>query len=325
MVTLNGIKGQDNAVRYLTGSLASGRISSSYLFTGPEGVGRALTARAFIKALMCTEKSSPEIPCQACAACRRLDSDDHPDMRWIGPENKRAIKIDQVRAAKEALSLKPYEGGMNVCVIEKAHLMTTEASNALLKMLEEPPGRSVIILITSKKELLLPTVISRCSQVRFRSLPVETTRDIIMRSGADLSGDFATYLAYFSQGSPGRALEMISEGVLQRREDVLALLETIAREENAVCLNWDTDEREILLEDVEMLIMMFRDIALAKEGAGPFMVDGELSSSAAYGYFTGYTTERILDIVEMLTGLRKALTGNTNPKLVAQALPGMIK
>ena len=325
MVSLKDIKGQDNVIRYLSNSLSSGRTSSSYLFTGPEGVGRTLVARAFVNALMCSDKPDDTTSCGRCPTCMRIASGDHPDIVWIKPEKNRSVKIDQVRGVKEALSLKPYESKMNVCVIEDAHLMTRDASNALLKVLEEPPGHSVIILVTNKKELLLETVISRCSEVRFRSLSVEDTRDIIMRQNGDLDEEFALFLAYFSQGSPGRALEMIEEGVLERKDSILDMLETVVSEEKAVCLNWDVEDRDGLLEDIDILIMIYRDIVLGAEGSGDKVVDKDVLGSEVYGYYEKYPLDKVYGIVEKLVGMRRALAGNVNPKLVAQALPGMLK
>ena len=205
MVSLKDIKGQDNVIRYLSNSLSSGRTSSSYLFTGPEGVGRTLVARAFVNALMCSDKPDDTTSCGRCPTCMRIASGDHPDIVWIKPEKNRSVKIDQVRGVKETLSLKPYESKMNVCVIEDAHLMTRDASNALLKVLEEPPGHSVIILVTNKKELLLETVISRCAEVRFRSLSVEDTRDSIMRQNGDL--DEERYQGYLKMQKEIKFLE----------------------------------------------------------------------------------------------------------------------
>ncbi len=323
MVLLRDIKGQDNAVRYLRGSLSAGRVASSYLFFGPEGVGRALTAKAFLMELICSDKTSAEA-CGVCPSCRRIRALDHPDLNWIKPEKNRKIKIEEVRRAREALSLKPYEAPVNVCVIEDAHMMTVEASNALLKILEEPPAQSMLILISSKKEMLLPTVLSRCSEVRFRSLRTDEARNMIMReSGTDR--DTAEFLACFSQGSPGKALEMIEEGLLDEKRELAGIMGKIAKEDNASCMNWNTDDRNSLLEDLELLTMFFRDIALGKEGLEEMALDRGLGSTDMYGYYRGYSLEKIYDIVGKLTRLRRALAGNVNPKLVAQVLPSALK
>ncbi len=323
MVSLKDIKGQSNAVRFLEGSLASSRIANSYLFTGCEGVGRALAAKAFIARLMCREGSGRDA-CLICPSCRRVETLEHPDLLWIKPDKNKAIKIDEIRKAKDVLNLKAYEAPVNVSVIEDSHMMTQEAANALLKVLEEPPGESLLILITHKKELLAETVISRCAEVRFQPLSPGETKDIILEK-ADISEESAWFLACFSQGSPGKALQMLEEGLDKRKESIVSLAGEIAREENASCMNWSSENKDALLEDVDMLIMFFRDIALAREGLKRMVLDNSLMESEMYRFFKNYSSERIFGIVERLIDTRRALLGNVNPKLVAQALAGAIK
>lgn len=322
MVLLRDIKGQDNAVRYLSKSLSSGRIANSFLFFGPQGVGRATCAKAFITALVCREKAQEG--CAGCPACRKVDSLEHPDVHWLRPENSRTIKIQEVRRIKDALNLKPYEAPISVCVIEDAHLMTREASNALLKVLEEPPGHSKLILITDKKELLLETVVSRCAEVRFRYLSMEVTRDIIL-SGSDCDAAEARFLAYYSQGSPGRALEMAAEGVVERRNELLDMVEGIMNERNPTCLNWDTEDRAVLLEDLEMMIVFLRDVVMGKAGLDDMVLNADISGDRMCQFFEKYPVDKICGVVERLINVKVALSGNVNPKLVAQTLPGALK
>jgi DNA polymerase-3 subunit delta' len=325
MLLLSDIKGQDNAVRYLSNSLSSERIAPSYLFSGPEGVGRASCAKAFIMRLVCPNRDGELEACGQCPACRRVDALRHPDVTWIRPQETGSIKIDEIRRVKNILCLKPYESRISACVIEDAHMMTPGASNALLKVLEEPPGDSLLILITNKKELLLETVVSRCSEVRFHPLSVSDTKDIVIALTTDISEEAAYFLSYFSQGSPGRALAMIDEGVLKRRDDLIALVDGIVKEKNPFCLNWTEEGKDILLEDLEMLIMFFRDIAVGKESLEEMVLDKDIIDTEMYNFFKKYPVEKIYGIVERLVNVRVALAGNVNPRLVAQVLPGMLR
>jgi len=203
-------------------------------------------------------------------------------------------------------------------------MMTAEAANALLKVMEEPPGRSLIILITDKKELLLQTVVSRCSEVRFCPLPVADTREIIM-SASGVDEETAMFLAYFSQGSPGRALLMIEEGFRERRDEFISMIDSIANESAPACLNWNSEDKNRLLEDLEMLIMFFRDVAMGKEGLKDLILDKDAAGTDMYRFFGKYTMDKIYGTVERLIKIKLALPGNINPKLVAQALPGIIR
>ncbi|MGD2278990.1 MAG: DNA polymerase III subunit delta' [Candidatus Omnitrophota bacterium] len=311
MVLLNDIQGQNNAIKYLSRSLSAGRRANSYLFYGPEGVGRVLTAKAFLMSVMCRESGAPDKACGGCPSCAKVSEFRHPDIVWIKPGKNRKIKIEEIRKARDVLNLKPFEAPANACVIEDAHMMTVEASNSLLKILEEPPERSLLILISSKKELLLPTIVSRCTEVRFNPLPLETARTIISRTAA-ISEKDADFLAHFTEGSPGQALEVIEGGVLERRKDIARMLEKAAGEKNASCLVWDKEDKDCLLEDIELLMMFFRDVVLDE-------------NSEVYQSYKEYPVAEISKIVEQLAGLKQALLGNVNPKLVAQALPGRLR
>ena len=320
MMLLSDIKGQPNAVKYLSRCLSSGRVANSYLFSGSKGIGKALTARAFIMELVCSQDPA----CGECASCLKIEKGDHPDVIWIKPEKNRLIKIEEVRKIKDLLSLKPYEAARGVCVIEDAHMMRQETSNALLKLLEEPPGDSVMVLMSDKKELLLPTVLSRCSEVRFRSLPVGDTRDILLDQ-TDISKETAEFLAYFTQGSPGLALELVEEGFEEYRSSIVDMIGRVAEEDNSACLNWENETRDGLLEDIEILIGFFRDVAVSKEGMGRLALDEHIAESSAYAYFSKYSIDKIYHTVEKLIQMKSSIAGNVNPKLAAQILPSVLK
>ncbi|MDD5634800.1 MAG: DNA polymerase III subunit delta', partial [Candidatus Omnitrophica bacterium] len=326
MITFKDIKEQDNAIKYLSACIGSGRIPVSFLFSGPEGVGRALTAKALIMSLFCQGKTDGVTPCLSCVVCHKIDSGVHPDVIWIKPHEKNSnIKIEEIRSLRDALNLKPYESSWSVCVIEDAHMMTVSASNALLKIMEEPPGNSLIILITSKKELLLPTVVSRCSEVRFNSLSIKTAKDIIMDKKPDLDERAAYFLAYFSQGAPGKALELAGSEVSKRRDLLMEFMKNIAREKELSCLTWYTEDGDDLIDDIELVIMFLRDIIMAREGLGDRVLDKEIVNTEMYDFFGKYTIGHIYTVVERLINMKNSILGNVNPKLVAQVLPMQFK
>jgi len=322
MPFFSDIKGQNNAVKFLSNCLRKERARGSYLFTGPAGTGRALTAKAFIMALFCTRGQCSAEPCGQCPACVKTAKLEHPDICWVKPEKNKNIKIEEIRDICGRFCLKPYESNFNVCVLEEAHMMTSEASNAFLKMLEQPPPGALFVLITDKKELILPTVLSRCEEVRFSSLSAKDTKDIIISSG-ETDEEKAEFLAYFSQGSPGIALEMINEDMDQRKQEILKLVVEIASDDDYACFNWDREGKDYLLEDVEMLIMFFRDIAMGKESLEEVMFDKSILDSEMYRFFEKCSIEKIFEITERLINIKLALLGNANPKLAAQVLPQM--
>ena len=323
MPFFSDIKGQKTAVKFLSNCLRKERARGSYLFTGPAGTGRALTAKAFIMALFCGVGQGPAEPCGQCPACVKTAKLEHPDICWVVPEKNKNIKIEEIRDICGKFCLKPYESNFNVCVLEEAHMMTTEASNAFLKMLEQPPPGALFVLITDKKELILPTVLSRCVEVRFSSLSAEDTKNIIISSG-ETDEKKAEFLAYFSQGSPGIALEIINEDMDQRKQEILKLIMSIVSDDDHACFNWDREGKDYLLEDIEMLIMFFRDIAMGKENLEKVMFDKSILDSEMHRFFEKCSVEKIFEIMERLINVKLALFGNANPKLAMQVLPNML-
>lgn len=157
-------------------ALDSGRVAHAYLFTGDDLGALEELARTYISALECTgtaeagaiTEPGPRRPCGACYACVHVATDEHPDVHWVRPTSKlRMILIDQMRELMREIYLKPGPGRYKVGVISGAECMTADAANAFLKTLEEPPPRSVLILLSTEPHRLLETVRSRCLQLNF--------------------------------------------------------------------------------------------------------------------------------------------------------------
>lgn len=201
------IIGHERQKKILSGSYRRGRIASTYLFSGEEGIGKRSIAVEFARLLNClspNDRDGETDSCGVCINCKRVGLNLHPDLKYIEPEDG-VIKIEQIREAIEFLSLKPLEAERKVIIIDSAEQMNAPASNAFLKTLEEPPGSSVIILVSHQPEWLLDTVRSRCFHIRFAPLPVADTIEVLRRNG--ITGQrHLEYLARLSQGAPGKVL-----------------------------------------------------------------------------------------------------------------------
>ena len=156
------------AVELLQRSLARGRLGHAYLFSGADLGQLELVARTLAKALNCEQRSSTPDSCDACTSCRKIDGDNHPDTQWVRPESKsRVITIDQMRDLMQTMHLKPVQAEYKVGVIVAADRLNPQAANAFLKTLEEPPPKSVLILLTTEPGKILETIISRCLRLNF--------------------------------------------------------------------------------------------------------------------------------------------------------------
>jgi len=207
------IIGQEMAVSLLTRALEQGP-SHAYLFSGPPGVGKTEAAVAFAAGLAC-----PDGGCGSCATCRRVQEGLHPDIEIVAPEGN-FIRKDEITDINLHAAYRPYEAKAKVYIFLEADNFNTEAANAFLKTLEEPPGHVHFILVTDRPERLLPTIASRCQMVSFSSVRAPAIAD-------DLSGRLglrraeAELLARVAGGNLGYARELATSDGARRQRDVL--------------------------------------------------------------------------------------------------------
>ncbi|MBQ3270580.1 MAG: DNA polymerase III subunit delta' [Clostridia bacterium] len=247
-------------------SVQAGRIVHALLFEGPRGSGKRTMARLMAQATVC---SGADKPCGVCPACKRFLAGSHPDVRVMKPE-KRTIGVDEVRALIDALSLRTYEGGKHIVIIEQADRLTPPAQNALLKTLESPAGEALFFLITDAPGAMLPTIVSRCQTVRFHDLSVEECAGVLEARG--IAPEKARELAGMAQGSVGRALEIDgSEAWRDLRARVLASLEALRGPASvagaAAPLEGEKGGEDEILD---MLELWARDLMAVQSGATPY-------------------------------------------------------
>jgi DNA polymerase-3 subunit delta' len=202
--------GHEWATQLLAQAVRSGRVGHAYLFLGPDQVGKTTVARAFARALVCERGDGA--PCgesDACRPCRRAAESRYPDIQVISAE-KNWIQIEQVRNLQADAAIAPLEGKRKVFVIREIERATLPAANALLKILEEPPSAVVLLLTSNRRDLVLPTVLSRCQIIGLRTLPIAQVQEALqVRWG--VADDQATLLARLSGGRLGWAVGAITD------------------------------------------------------------------------------------------------------------------
>jgi DNA polymerase-3 subunit delta' len=228
----------------LLAAYAAGRLPHAWLITGPRGVGKATLAFRFARFLLAEAAQAGQglfaAPPAALAvapghpAFRRVASGGHPDLlvveRAYDPRRRRLrseIVVADTRAIAGFLRLTAAEGGWRVVILDGADAMNRNAANALLKILEEPPARSVLLLVSENPGRLLPTIRSRCRRLALKPLPPAAVEAALARLRPDLGGEDARRLAALAQGSIGRALELASAQGLALYRELYALLERL--------------------------------------------------------------------------------------------------
>ena len=272
---LAAVKGQGHAVDVIRGALARDRLHHAYLFAGPEGVGKGMTAMLFAQALLCPTPTDSKDACGVCSTCIRVEERQHADLHVVERLEKRAgglerqIKVAQIRDLQRTLSFKAYEGARRVVVILEADRMTPPTANALLKTLEEPGADTHFILVSDAAHRLLPTVISRCQRVRFSPLNYQVVAELVTTL-SDANLDLAQTIARLAEGSVGRALTMIRDDVISIRSDLLSKLDSTERPPLSVTLDLAEDlarpdQREGLPQVFHVLRTWYRDLLVIKQ------------------------------------------------------------
>ena len=225
------VRGHAEWIEMFRRSIRRGRLAQAYLFMGPEGVGKKLFARSLSQCLLCRRFEDVDLEaCGECSCCRQMTADTHPDFHSVGvPDGKSELPIELLAGPKEhrgreglcyELSLRPMSAQRRIAVIDDAQLMNAESANALLKTLEELPPDSLLILIATNAAAVLPTIRSRCQQVRFAALPQADVADLLI--GLKLTDDRseAETLAALSGGSLTVAGQLLNPELRRLRESL---------------------------------------------------------------------------------------------------------
>jgi len=305
------IRGQGAAVARLSAVCKRGKVSHAYIFTGPAGVGKHTTARAFAAALLCASPVAGAA-CGECGQCRLYYGMGHPDLVSLYPEES-TIKIDQIRQVVSTVGRKPYHR-RHVVIIDEAEKITAEAQNAFLKTLEDPPGDAVFILVSAHPHALLPTVLSRCCEVRFgRVAPGAVAAELSERY--HVAEEEAKAVAALSGGSIGRALELLHPGLKAVKDRVLKLAANPSVRE---ILRSGVHNKREAEQWLEFLSLWYRDLLLYRLTRDPGLV--VYADHLPEIEKTTWPVTTLLAAAESVEAARKMLRANVNPRLVIEGL-----
>jgi len=333
-MALKDIIGQDRSVHILRGCIEKERIPHALLFAGDEGIGKRLTAVNFAKALNCLGASGEgmeatggllfEVPehehpdsatgdqtdaCDRCPSCKKIDTGNHPDVFIIGPEGDGGqITVQAIRQLEESLSYKPFEGRWKIAIVDEADRLNQSAANAFLQTLEEPSAQSILILVSSRPDLLLPTIRSRCQRISFSPLPVDVMARLLKEKFGDMDDEQARLLSVLSGGRLGYAL---GGNLIDQREQCFRMfrqmIESIEEEP------WE--DKEAMEDWFEWSQLLLRDMAVyTATGQDAFLMNTDRADYIK-AVSSGAGLKEILKLARELYNIKRRLAFNLNKQL----------
>lgn len=336
------ITDQNQAVSRLMAMIRHRFVPHALLFSGIDGIGKTTTARLMAMVLNCRASGPDETdgpfghPGQnlnehlcSCRSCRKIQAGTHPDILTVEPSGG-IIKIAQIRDLCHKLLVKPLEASMRVVILRDVHTMNHESGNALLKMLEEPPEKTMFILITDQASDVLPTILSRCQTVMFTPLPAESIRSHVI-SAKGIDPYRAEILASLAGGSLGTALELCDER--QNRPDPLVFRRYLFAEFDGLLKGGLFDalsfaeklarKKETALSALETLLSFIRDLTVH-----PFDRNRVLNRDIADGLerLSGrFSTASLLHMADRILSAHQGIKANASVRLCLETMAIQMK
>jgi len=339
--TFSEIIAQEHVTKTLRNAIEKERLGHAYLFTGPRGVGKTTTARILAKALNCIGGPTPD-PCMQCEACRRIAAGSHLDVLEIDGASNRGI--DEIRDLREKARYAAAEGGYKIYIIDEVHMLTREAFNALLKILEEPPDKVIFIFATTEPRKVPATILSRCQRFDFRRIPSSTMAEYIRaeagKENISIDSDALSLVCRASGGSMRDALSIMDQlvsfsGKEIRGEAVTRLLglveadlladisSAVLHSSGAVALELVQDAlvRGYSIEElIAALVGFLRNLLLSAAGAEKGITD--LSDSEIVlvrKTVAGISDVHVLNVLRLVAGASYQIRSGASPRISLEA------
>ena len=341
MPGFESIVDQEKPVRLLSNIIQKGKIPHALLFTGIEGVGKRKTANVFAMACNCLvstqsngQFSDPGMdhkteggsawPCGTCKSCKKIISGNHPDVISIQPD-KTHIRIGKIRDLCHILAMKPYEARYRVVIISDAQALNPEAGNSLLKVLEEPPDRTILVLTASHLHDLLPTIASRCQHIRFNPISQDVLTDYLVTQKGVSAGE-ADLLARLAKGSLTQALSFVASGWIEQRTWLLQMMgkessggTLLARVTTRLAVSERlAQNKDRLADTLDILKLWFRDLMIFPL-APDMVVNKDLT-----GMMKRISNETVMDDLisayDAIQSAQEKINSNANPRLTLDVM-----
>lgn len=322
MAAFRDIIGQEQIKEHLMNALSTGKISHAYIINGEKSSGKEFIAKVFAMALQC-EREGQE-PCQKCSSCRQALAGNHRDIIRVTHEKPNTISVDDIREqVNNDVGLKPFTGPYKVYMISEAEKMTTQAQNAILKTLEEPPAYAVILLLTANVNSLLPTILSRCVVLNMKPVSDELVKKYLMEQ-LQVPDYKAEVCAAFARGNVGKAKILASSEDFENvKAEALSLLKYIHEMdlgEVIAAVKKVTEYKLEITDYLDICAIWYRDVLLFKatRDINHLVFREEIQALRRTAQNSSY--EGIETILKALENAKRRLDANVNFELTMELL-----
>lgn len=323
MAGFRNIIGQDKVVLHLKNAIKLNKISHAYIINGEAGMGKKMLAEAFSMTLQC--ENGGEEPCMECHACKQSLTGNNPDIKWVTHEKPASISVEDIRKQlNNDIVIKPYSCPKKIYIIDEAEKMTIASQNALLKTIEEPPAYAVVVLLTTNKEILLQTILSRCVVMELRPLSTDVIVDYLMKHDKIVEYR-AKEAAAFSGGNLGKAKEMSSsDDFFAFKEEVLRTAKNLDKM-TVADINGNVkiiakEYKEKIGIYLNLLELWYRDVLIYKVSGNykNLLFSNEEKNIRTQANYITY--EGFEQIFKSIDGLRFQLKSNVNFELAMEMM-----
>lgn len=316
------VVGQSQLINNLKNTLKHKKVSHAYILQGEKLSGKKMIADIFARALQC--EAAEEKPCNQCRACRQAINGNHPDIIYVTHEKANTISVDNIRQQINGdIAIKPYSGAYKIYIMDEAEKMNVQAQNALLKTLEEPPEYAVILLLATRIEAMLPTILSRCVVLNVKSVPEDRIKRYLMER-VQVPDYRAGICASFARGNVGRAVELASNEVFDHMKSaVLDMMKKITELEiNQVAAEVKriTEEKYDTNDYLDLCFTWFRDVLLYKACRDKRFIIFKEETTEIGRVAERYSYEGIEQIIHSIGRARSRLEANVNFDLTMELM-----
>lgn len=322
MAKFQDIIGQEQIKEHLQNAISAEKVSHAYIINGEKSSGKEFIAKVFAMALQCERKEAE--PCQECHSCKQALTGNHPDIIYVTHEKPNTISVDDIRAqVNNDVGIKPYSGPYKIYIVNEAEKMTTQAQNAILKTLEEPPAYAVILLLTTNVNSLLPTILSRCVVLNMKPVADALVKRYLMEQ-LQVPDYKAEVCVAFARGNIGKARALASsedfENVKAEALSLLKYIHDMEINEIIAAIKKITEYKLEVSDYLDICAIWYRDVLLFKatNDVNHLVFREEIQALRKTVQRSSY--EGIETVIRALDTAKRRLDANVNFELTMELL-----